>query len=933
MTSPAGRKGLELVQRAVSEHHAFVYRLAYRMLRNQADAEDLTQTVFVELLRSPDGLARAASPRAWLARVTFSKAASAKRGESRRRKREETWAKDRPEKADGDEMNPNDDVSEAIASLPDELRVPVVLHYQEGLKYREIAEVCGCAEGTVASRISTAKEKLREKLKHGGALAGFPSIEAALQAEGAVPVPAGLEARLLEGVAREFALVGGAQGAAGRAIGNRLGAFTGGTAFTVGAAFVLAGTLMTGGWLGIRGALERDEKGADAAVAAASASRRASGADPVAEASDEAAAEARRGGREGAGTGPAETAAGEGEEETADGAGAPASPVVLGWVRDRRGKPLEGVTVGIVPEGSDAPARTTTTDAEGYYEFDGVSPVHEAVATGFARSYDIALSAELQTATGALLLLDEAKEAEVQALETLKVRYEVAAQRQAEVASALAGLQPPPRSRVVSGGAAACPQSKAGACSSCHDAGMSGDAQASMEHARYTRVLAESQEWLVRTQKLALAGERLSFIQAMSAGHTVVAQLDGYRVEVSRPFEVKDGEPVEVELTLEPTAAITGSVLSADGSPLAEADVAVVGHAGDRLLPGAAARTKTDADGAFAFGSLPAGTYAIRASAAGFEPVEAVAFTGGHAPFVLPFTGSARVTVVRSETGEPLSGYRVDLRKGRRVIAQAVTGEDGVAQIPDVPPGDYAANTYHEGSTSRQSRAQGQVTVLPQREAALRLEVAKKMPVAGRVGLLDPGASPAGFSVKATRLDGSGEVDASPKVVEVAADGSFQWSSGLAPGDYIIDLHRGEKASGEAIGSMDLEVTAGRAIEDLVIAEGATRPGGRAGRRDAARTAAAEPRPPFEPLPVDDRTVTVQEPMKLRTFIALLGAAGAAAVAPNAEVEASGALDHARVETTGTSGFQSLLRGALEAEGLRWAHSGGRIAIETAASR
>lgn len=268
MTSPAGRKDLELVQRAVSEHHAFVYRLAYRMVRNQADAEDLTQMVFVELLRSPAALARVVSPKAWLARVTFSKAASIKRGESRRRKREETWAKDRPEKANGDDMNANDDVSEAIASLPDELRVPVVLHYQEGLKYREIAEVCQCAEGTIASRISTAKEKLREKLKHGGALAGFPSIEAALQAEGAVPMPAGLEARLLEGVARELAMAGEALEPAARAVGNRLGSFTGGTAFTVGAAFVLAGVLMTGGWLGIRGALERDQKNIDATAVA-----------------------------------------------------------------------------------------------------------------------------------------------------------------------------------------------------------------------------------------------------------------------------------------------------------------------------------------------------------------------------------------------------------------------------------------------------------------------------------------------------------------------------------------------------------------------------------------------------------------------------------------------------------------------------------------
>jgi protocatechuate 3,4-dioxygenase beta subunit len=600
----------------------------------------------------------------------------------------------------------------------------------------------------------------------------------------------------------------------------------------------------------------------------------------------------------------AEAAAG----ETATADGATKEPVVVGWVRDHRGKPLEGATVGVIPPGGDSPARTTTTDAEGYYEFDDVSPEEQKLM-----AYAHQLDDFVATGATALTALDQAKLAEEQAIVEIRTQELVAREKLklTEVYSSwVAQVRSPPAANP-----STCPEPNAtGLCTSCHPDKV--DLAETLALVEYKRAVA-SQELLSKgflaMGENVVIGENIAFTGAGPARYTVVAQLDGYRVETSEPFELKDGESVQVELSLEGTMAITGSVVGADGSPIPDADVAVVGHAGDRLLPGNATKTRTDADGAFTLASLPAGVYAIRASAAGFEPIEAIAFTGGHAPFVLPSTGSARVTVARSETDEALSGFRVDLRKGRWVVAQGVTGDDGVALIADVPPGDYMANTYREGSTSRQSRARGQIVVQARRESTIRLEVAEKVKVGGHVDLRDPAASPVGLSVKATRLDDSGEVDASPKTVEIAEDGSFQWSSGLAPGDYVIELHSGSKGTGAVIGSMDLGVTAGQEIEDLLVAEGAKRR--EATPREAAREAPATA-PSFEPLSVDDRTVTVQESMKLRTFLALLGASGAAAIAPSPEVEASGILDHAWVKTTGTSGFQSLLRGSIEPHGL-----------------
>ncbi|HJT87154.1 MAG TPA: sigma-70 family RNA polymerase sigma factor [Bryobacteraceae bacterium] len=57
-------------------------------------------------------------------------------------------------------------VQEAIARLSPDLRIVVVLRYTEGLAYDQIAEVLGCAPGTVASRLSRAHKILERKLAH-----------------------------------------------------------------------------------------------------------------------------------------------------------------------------------------------------------------------------------------------------------------------------------------------------------------------------------------------------------------------------------------------------------------------------------------------------------------------------------------------------------------------------------------------------------------------------------------------------------------------------------------------------------------------------------------------------------------------------------------------------------------------------------------------
>ena len=160
---------------AIDHYGAMVYRLAYRVLRNQNDAEDVAQEVFVKLLRARRASTLACSnPKAWLSVTTLNTARKALRSEANRRKREELVAFEKS-RVHPSPCEPPDDAAEVwriVDGLAEDLRTPLVLHYQEGFKYREIAAALGCPEGTVATRISTAKARVRTILEKSG---GLPS--------------------------------------------------------------------------------------------------------------------------------------------------------------------------------------------------------------------------------------------------------------------------------------------------------------------------------------------------------------------------------------------------------------------------------------------------------------------------------------------------------------------------------------------------------------------------------------------------------------------------------------------------------------------------------------------------------------------------------------------------------------------------------------
>jgi RNA polymerase sigma-70 factor, ECF subfamily len=148
-----------------------VFGVALRMLGNRAEAEDIAQETFLRAHRALPEFRGDARLHTWLyaiaSRLCLNRLASADRRLVRgddaalaAAATDEPTAAARVERAELDAA-----VREAIAALPEERRIVVVLRDLEGLSYEEIAEVLELELGTVRSRLHRARMDLKAKLE------------------------------------------------------------------------------------------------------------------------------------------------------------------------------------------------------------------------------------------------------------------------------------------------------------------------------------------------------------------------------------------------------------------------------------------------------------------------------------------------------------------------------------------------------------------------------------------------------------------------------------------------------------------------------------------------------------------------------------------------------------------------------------------------
>jgi len=157
----------------VDEYAGTLYRVAYSVLRNAADAEDAVQETYLRVLRHRNSLGEIRDPRVWMVRIVWNVVLDRKRR-----------AKTRPETddvADLARMLPasgltaeervasaqhHEHVLRAVAQLPEKEQRVLILSAFEELSSVEIAQILGTTESTIRSRLFRARNLLSNLLSH-----------------------------------------------------------------------------------------------------------------------------------------------------------------------------------------------------------------------------------------------------------------------------------------------------------------------------------------------------------------------------------------------------------------------------------------------------------------------------------------------------------------------------------------------------------------------------------------------------------------------------------------------------------------------------------------------------------------------------------------------------------------------------------------------
>ncbi len=145
-----------------------IYRLLSRMTNNDDDALDLAQEVYLRAFERIHEFRGNSAIETWLYRIAVNEALQF----LRRARTERTHLRIRAENRPADRSNDDSaaarlDMTDALAAVGPDDRLILLLRYDQGLDYRQIAHALDCAEGTVASRLNRARERVRNMLAEG----------------------------------------------------------------------------------------------------------------------------------------------------------------------------------------------------------------------------------------------------------------------------------------------------------------------------------------------------------------------------------------------------------------------------------------------------------------------------------------------------------------------------------------------------------------------------------------------------------------------------------------------------------------------------------------------------------------------------------------------------------------------------------------------
>ncbi len=157
----------------IENHERFVFNVVYRITGNAEDARDVSQEAFIKAFKSFESYDESSAFSTWLYRIAVNTAIDY----VRKRKKEniisfEDYIVDeKNEKSDSgveEKVISKEGVKniiEAVNALDDEFKTIIVLRDMEGMEYKEISDITGLPMGTVKSRLSRGRGKLRQMLE------------------------------------------------------------------------------------------------------------------------------------------------------------------------------------------------------------------------------------------------------------------------------------------------------------------------------------------------------------------------------------------------------------------------------------------------------------------------------------------------------------------------------------------------------------------------------------------------------------------------------------------------------------------------------------------------------------------------------------------------------------------------------------------------
>jgi RNA polymerase sigma-70 factor (ECF subfamily) len=171
---PFRRDSHDQFERLLQPHLKQLYRLAYRFTGQRDDAEDLVQDLLLKLYPRMEEIESLDKPGPWLARVLYRQYID----RVRRQQRSPVLAMDDEEAVyethASQEAQPaqvvetqihNQMLQQALAQLNEDQRIAVMLHDVEGYSLQEIEQILDVSQGTLKSRLSRARAKLRDHLE------------------------------------------------------------------------------------------------------------------------------------------------------------------------------------------------------------------------------------------------------------------------------------------------------------------------------------------------------------------------------------------------------------------------------------------------------------------------------------------------------------------------------------------------------------------------------------------------------------------------------------------------------------------------------------------------------------------------------------------------------------------------------------------------